>query len=470
VSLQPNPAPPPSSIRRLSLRIALPVGLFALWLLILGLSISNTLWQGAQLASAQARSDLLSETSQLARIAERGLLNAPHLVEADVTHIGADARVTAAAVLDADGRVIFANHLAWKGKLATEVIPGFERSRFERTSHSRLPDLTATLNSLLPSAMMAFTPPASGPGVRNLKQGAVYLEYDLRNMHSQARAQVLKSRLPDLFAALLLTLFLVWLLHRHVSRPLTLLDRVSQRIAEGDYTARAAAAGPSEVADLAHSFNVMSTRLQESIGNLQASEEQLSVTLHSIGDALITVDLAGRVTLMNPVAERLTGWSLDEARGQQVAEIFHIENAKTGQAAEIPIDRVLAEGLIVGLANHTVLISRDGQRYHIADSAAPIRASDGHLIGVVMVFHTVDEEYRLQEALAESEQHFRTLANSGQALVWTSGLDKNCDYFNQVWLDFTGRSLEQELGAGWTEGVHPEDTQQCLDTYVTAFD
>lgn len=457
-------------MRNLPLRTALPFGLLSLWLLMLGISLGNTLWQRSQLEFSQARTKLLDEAARLARVAERGLLHAPDLVEADVTHAGADKKVVAAAVLDSAGWVIFANRLAWKGKLASEVIPGFDPGRFDQTIHGRLPDLTADPRSLRPSVMMAYTPPASASTVRNLENGAVYIEYDLAEEQEQAIAHVMQSRLPDFFAALVLMLLLVWILHRHVSQPLTALKQVSRRIAEGDYSARAHEAGPSEVADLAKAFNEMSMRLHDAVGNLQASEEQLTVTLNSIGDALIAVDLAGQINLMNPVAERLTGWSLKEARGREISEIFRIENAQTGEAAEIPIDQVLAEGLVVGLANHTVLFSRDGRHYHIADSAAPIHDSAGQLIGVVMVFRNVDEEYRLNQALAESEQHFRTLADSGQALIWTAGLDKDCDFFNQVWLNFTGRSLQQELGSGWTQGVHPDDFQHCLDTYIQAFD
>ncbi len=459
----------PAGAKRFSLQIALPFGLLALWLTIIGLSIGNTLWQGRQLAFKQAHAELLSETAHLARMAERGLRNAPHLVEADITHAGAEALVTVAAVLDADGRVIFANHLDWKGRRAAEVIPGFEPSRFERCAQSRLPDRNATENGLRPSAMMAYTPPTTAT-VRNLKQGAVYVEFDLHDLQRQASLQVLRSRLPELLAALGLTLLLVWLLHRHVSLPLTALRHASRRITAGDYSARADATGPREVAELADSFNSMSSRLQDAINNLQASKQQLSVTLQSIGDALIAVDLAGQVTLMNPVAESLTGWTLQEARGRPVTEVFLIRNALTGQPASLPVDRVLAEGVVIGLANHTVLYARDGRHTHISDSAAPICDSDGLMFGVVMVFRSVDEEYRLQAALAESEQHFRTLADSGHALIWTSGLDKHCNYFNRVWLDFTGRSPEQEFGDGWTAGVHPDDIGQCLDTYVKAFD
>ena len=94
------------------------------------------------------------------------------------------------------------------------------------------------------------------------------------------------------------------------------------------------------------------------------------------------------------------------------------------------------------------------------------------LFALVMlrVNHLVSERHRVKRELIESEQQYRTLADSGQALIWTAGTDKLCNYFNKVWFEFTGRSFEQEVGNGWAEGVHPEDFQYCLNTYVTAFD
>lgn len=112
----------------------------------------------------------------------------------------------------------------------------------------------------------------------------------------------------------------------------------------------------------------------------------------------------------------------------------------------------------------------DGNKKIILNYVTPVVDENGRVEGAVVVNNDITERVKAEEALRESELHFRTLANSGQALIWTSGLDKECNYFNQTWLDFTGRTIEQELGSGWAEGVHPEDLQNCIDTYCQAFD
>lgn len=124
---------------------------------------------------------------------------------------------------------------------------------------------------------------------------------------------------------------------------------------------------------------------------LFAEKEKLKVTLYSIGDAVITTDIKGRVDMLNPIAESLTGWTQSEAVGQPLAKIFDIYNEDTGQPCENPVDKVLKTGKIVGLANHTVLRSRNGRQLAIDDSAAPIRNADGELLGVVLVFRDVTE-------------------------------------------------------------------------------
>jgi PAS domain S-box-containing protein len=141
--------------------------------------------------------------------------------------------------------------------------------------------------------------------------------------------------------------------------------------------------------------------------SVAASEQRLDVTLTSIGDAVIATDDQGGVTRLNAVGEALTGWTLSEAQGRRVDDVFVIINEQTRQPIENPVDRVLRDGVITGLANHTVLVSKDGREIPIEDSAAPIRTDGGELAGVVMVFRDVTERRRIErerETLLERER------------------------------------------------------------------
>ncbi|MDX1935094.1 MAG: CHASE3 domain-containing protein [Capsulimonadales bacterium] len=141
---------------------------------------------------------------------------------------------------------------------------------------------------------------------------------------------------------------------------------------------------------------------------LKRREEWLSATLAAIGDAVLTTDEKGNVLFLNGVAETLTGWLQHEAQGKKASEVFHIVHETTGAPVQSPVDRAIAEGVTVGLANHTVLIARDGTRRPIEDSGAPIRDIRGNLAGVVLVFRDVSERRRAEiereRQVAEVEQ------------------------------------------------------------------
>ncbi|MEI7903213.1 MAG: PAS domain S-box protein, partial [bacterium] len=187
----------------------------------------------------------------------------------------------------------------------------------------------------------------------------------------------------------------------------------------------------------------------------------LAITLNSIGDAVISTDLAGNIIQMNPVAESLTGWTLAEAAGRPLAEVFHILNAQTRQPVPNPVATVLETGQIVGLANHTVLLARDGSEYQVADSASPIRDADGPTQGVVLVFRDVTQEYAAAAALSKQEIFSRVMLENQSDGVVACDENMKLVLFNKTarqWHGVDARDIPPEQWSDYytlydTEGI-----------------
>ncbi len=203
---------------------------------------------------------------------------------------------------------------------------------------------------------------------------------------------------------------------------------------------------------------------------LHAQSEWLRATLVSIGDAVIATDVQGKITFLNPVAQSLTGWNQEDAQGLALGRVFVIASEKSGEPVENPVDRVIREGNAVGLVNHTKLVTRTGREVPIDDSAAPIRDANGALSGVVLVFRDITARREAEASMEQSIAYFRLMADNAPVLIWIAGLDRLCTWLNKPWLDFVGRSLEQDIGNGWLENIHPDDYDRCSKAYTSAFD
>ena len=199
------------------------------------------------------------------------------------------------------------------------------------------------------------------------------------------------------------------------------------------------------------------TELAASREALVREKELLATTLASIGDAVIVTDALGRVTFVNAEAEHLTAWKGPEAEGRPLPEVFRIINEQTRQIVENPVEKALRHGNAVGLANHTVLLAKDGWEIPIDDSAAPIRVPGGPLFGVVLVFRDVTEQRKAEAALRASEEQFRNLANAIPQLCWMANADGWIFWYNQRWYEYTATTPEQMEGWGW-QSVHDPKT------------
>ena len=190
-------------------------------------------------------------------------------------------------------------------------------------------------------------------------------------------------------------------------------------------------------------------------------EENLRITLDSIGDGVIATDTDGNVTQINPAAQKLTGWTFESAQGRPLTEVFNIVNAKTKEVVVNPVTKVLELGKTVGLANHTMLIAKDGAEYQIADSAAPIRDTNGNIAGVVLVFRDVTEKYHLQEIVLETNERLQGALEASHAGTWrvdmSTGNDTRDASLNRL-LGLPAEPTTQPL-SDWFTYVHPDDAE-----------
>ncbi|SHJ86188.1 PAS domain S-box-containing protein [Tangfeifania diversioriginum] len=198
---------------------------------------------------------------------------------------------------------------------------------------------------------------------------------------------------------------------------------------------------------------------------IREAETLYRTTLLSIGDAVICTDKKGNISQMNAVAEQLTGWEFAAAKEKKLDQIFSIINEETREKVESPFVKVLESGLIVGLANHTLLISKDGREIPIADSGAPIKNEKGEITGVVLVFRDQTEEREYQKRIARSEAQYRELIESTHAIAW------EYDILMDKWV-YVAPQVTEKLGwlpeewtnlNFWKNNLHPDDREPATN-------
>ena len=257
------------------------------------------------------------------------------------------------------------------------------------------------------------------------------------------------------FGAFLATIYL--LVFRRTLKSVGDLQNGINTIGSGNLDYSIKIEGQNEITELSQAFNQMTSNLktvtaskidlEKAQASLRESEQRWATTLASIGDAVIATDTLGRVTFMNGVAQELTGWSLSEASLVPIREVFNIVNEQTRLEVENPINKVLEKGMIVGLANHTVLIRKDRIEVPIDDSGAPIKDKKGKTTGVVLIFRDITERKKADAAIRESEERFsKAFHNSPVPQIITRFGDWRYVDANESILNLLGYSREELIG------------------------
>jgi len=261
---------------------------------------------------------------------------------------------------------------------------------------------------------------------QKLGSDASKLSQSLRNEADQLRQTnlILIVALIGIFAAFFGAIY--FLFYRRTLKSIENLQTATNIVGSGNLDYRISVETNDEVGDLSGSFNQMANNLKNVTASkidlekeiaerkkaesaLRHSEERWSTTLSSIGDAVIATDVLGKVTFMNNVAETLVGWTFAEANQRPLQEVFHIINEETRQEVGNPVMKVLASGVIVGLANHSVLVRRDGSEIPIDDSGSPIKDQNGQVTGVVLVLHDITERKQTEQELDLYRKHLEEI-------------------------------------------------------------
>ncbi len=210
------------------------------------------------------------------------------------------------------------------------------------------------------------------------------------------------------------------------------------------------------------------------LADLESQQQLLSAVLQQMpAGAVVAEAPSGRLVLMNHQVRDIFGISRNPLitlpNYLQAPYLFFHPDGRPYEPAELPLARSLETGEVIA-AEEIEIHRADGTRVTVLANAGPIRNGDCKIVAAVVTFYDITDRKQAQFALLESEQRFRTMADAAPVYIWLSGTDKLCYYFNKPWLEFTGRTLEEEMGNGWVEGVHPDDLQFCFETYSNAFD
>ncbi len=441
------------------LRLWLPLVVVLAFLLIIGVFALAEISDEAKSVREDARRTIQLTASQLTAPLRRALESGRQadvrlLVSSIVLHDDIDL----AALTDEHLQIHHASQFGTAGKPLASLLPGHIYHQHDVLDNHV--DVISTQRGLIGTIAIRYTP--EGGTRSDARSALLWLQVDTaRNMAAMWRDVAI--RLGAAFAVGgVLTLALLGLLYRTITRPLERLAGVTREIAEDKLDIRLDIQGRGEIALLGQSMQRMVGQIRDTITALRESEQRLSITLDSIGDAVLVTDVHGLVTRLNPEAERLTGWSQEKAVGHPVIEVFHIVNAETREPAEHPVGRVLREGMVVGLANHTTLIARNGQEFQIADSAAPIRDPAGDTIGVIMVFQNVTDRYRMESELRQVRERLEAILHSLPDPCFV--LDANGRYIDVMGgaQELLTASREHLLDRTVSEVLPPEDAKPIM--------
>ena len=368
----------------LSVKIALPLLLSVVLVVGLGMSTMDSLVRGREAMLEDARMDLFELASAVARSAERASLSDSSDLASDLTLRGANRRVAVIALIDPEGTIGIASRLAWRGRPAAEVIPGFDAARFTRVVKDHQRELVEPADGRM-NVLVPYDERTDESRLRNLAQGAIYAEFDLQHELRVLAHDAGEHLLRQLGVALLLMFGLGWLLRSRVTLPLQRMEAASLELAaEGHVREPLPETGPRELAELARNFNEMTRRIAAARAEVESAAARLSGVVNAAMDAIITVDAAQRIRMVNPAGAQMFGYTEEEMLGSQMEHLLperfrgdHVLHLHRFAGSGHTRRGMGRQALVYGLR-------RNGQEFPAEASISRLRMNDEDLLTVIL--------------------------------------------------------------------------------------
>ena len=393
-----------------------------------------------------------------------------HELQKQVSTMGADVHNLLSVFIDHQDRVVASTRMSMRGEIFDYAQLGDGlgdiKSVVEQIRQTRRNFLYQSSDD---RQMVLIQPIALGieaDGLRSQRLGLLIVHQDMSWIQSRVVSVLQSQQAPVWLSFLVIVLVLGAAMYWWIIRRIKHISDVAFRVSEGEHSLRARDSGSDEIGFLARFFNEMLDSMeahQDVLANafdeISNREQNLTLTLQSIGDAVIVTDAEENIIRMNLVARELTGWSEFDAIGKPLEEVFNIVDSNSREPLSNPVDEVMRTGNVVALGEHTTLVSASGREYHISDSAAPIKDEEGVIHGVIMVFQDITEEYNLQKALRESEQRLRMALQATEEGLWDWHIETGRVYYSARWIDMLGYDSGDILPdiSSWKKLIHPDD-------------
>ncbi|MDF1589454.1 MAG: EAL domain-containing protein [Gammaproteobacteria bacterium] len=393
-------------------------------------------------------STYLKETAwRMSRTLEYNLANnAIDQAKREISLFNLDDQAVFAVLVSSDYTIELASSFAWQGKNIKDVLPDVYHDLVDHVTNKH-----QTVNHFSNNKLTAIVPVVTAPTASELRPTKHYfliLQSDVTAALNRSLSVAAYQSIPTLVILSVFILVLIAFIRRFVLTPLQSLGILAQHFAENKVLANPLS-GNTVQTDVAQTLVDAGNRIRQQLIDLQDKEQRLSITLDSIGDAVIVTDQNGYITRLNNIASTLTGWSQQQALGQALHTVFDIYDASTNEKVANPVEQVFATKQIVELGNHTVLRSKTGELFQISDSAAPIRYSNNEsedIHGVILVFQNITERKRIEQALIDERSLLQGIIDSTPDLIFCKDKDGVFIRCNKAFEKFFGANESDILG------------------------